>query len=891
MMRGKLIICMAATLVGAQQVGVIEAVTNTSEIIVNEARTTVSIPDLALRKAINKALGKGEVTTTVTQAEMLTLSGLTATNLGITNLTGLESARNIRSINVNNNSIKDITPLVGLPILNSLDIAYNPISDFSQLAKMKPLKYLSLLSTGITDAELSYISGLTNLETLSLTYNKGVTNLSALKNLTNLTSLEAYSTGITDISALSGLTKLTSLNIGLNGLKDISVVKNFPNLVTLRASDNPIEDYSSLASLTKLNRLELLRNGITDISFLKKLTTLTYLRLDGNLVSDLTPLSNLTKLTTLYLGSNRIVDISPISKLSVKPTVTNNFIPGQANQYSFSPSVTSVAVEAGEEYTISLNWFLNGVATDAPTDKLFEATAKVNSGPFSVLSVDGNKVKVRASTLGTSTVTIEPVPGLTQNVKLTADILDEIYMPDPNLKKEINRLLGQSATHKIGAKQMLTLSETLDLSGLNIKDLTGLEYALNTKKLFLGENDITDVSPLHSLTKLEVLDLSSNNISNIEPLYSLLRLEELNLGRNRVSDFSPLGGLPSLIRLDISENNLSRLTGFDRLDFLIFLKADSNNIKDLSPLYELPELTSISFRDNQIEKIDSALVDTVGVMHLEGNKIIDVSALLGTPYYDSEFYLQDNLISDVETIKQLEEALGRFGTLKVEDNFLEGYPSQYTFSFRENPLTMNTTNSKTGAIEWYYSGNLLTTLPAKIEEQTSKGGVLEGDFKLDEITDSTFTISALKSNKTGLFEYEPIPGYKKTLNLQSEPEFHLLLGNQSMDLGENKVGSDGIAIFPTIEVWNDFENTTWDVKMYVDDTEIERYFEEFAVKMDNSVFPITAEGVAIFKGNGVGLQSINPTLKYKINSQYSISNQKDSFQVGVIVKAILVEGP
>lgn len=87
--------------------------------------TPVVIPDQALRKAINLALGRNAMDY-LNRGELAHLTSLTAVNQGISDLTGLEWAVNLTTANFNNNNLTNVTPLDGLTQLASLDWTGNP---------------------------------------------------------------------------------------------------------------------------------------------------------------------------------------------------------------------------------------------------------------------------------------------------------------------------------------------------------------------------------------------------------------------------------------------------------------------------------------------------------------------------------------------------------------------------------------------------------------------------------------------------------------------------------------------------------------------------------------------------------------------------------------------
>lgn len=90
--------------------------------------------------------------------------------------------------------------------------------------------------------------------------------------------------------------------------------------------------------------------------------------------------------------------------------------------------------------------------------------------------------------------------------------------------------------------------QSLDASGLNIKDISGLEYCKNLAWLDLHNNVISDLTPLAELGRptspkespLQFLDLSGNDIMDITPLAALLNLRVLAITGNSIRDISPL---------------------------------------------------------------------------------------------------------------------------------------------------------------------------------------------------------------------------------------------------------------------------------------------------------------------------------------------------------------
>ena len=107
---------------------------------------TVDIPDPNLRDAIRNALNlPGDVP--ITQADMRRLTKLEPRwqgIQGITDLSGIEFATNLKHLDLAMNPISDFTPLANLAQLHTLWIWRCEISDITSLANLTGLKVLDL---------------------------------------------------------------------------------------------------------------------------------------------------------------------------------------------------------------------------------------------------------------------------------------------------------------------------------------------------------------------------------------------------------------------------------------------------------------------------------------------------------------------------------------------------------------------------------------------------------------------------------------------------------------------------------------------------------------------------------------------------------------------------
>jgi hypothetical protein len=89
------------------------------------SRERVDVTDAALRNAINLALGRSAMDQ-LNRGELSQLITLDISNLGVTNLSGLQYATSLTTLNAVNNGITDISPIAGLTNLTNKYLAGNP---------------------------------------------------------------------------------------------------------------------------------------------------------------------------------------------------------------------------------------------------------------------------------------------------------------------------------------------------------------------------------------------------------------------------------------------------------------------------------------------------------------------------------------------------------------------------------------------------------------------------------------------------------------------------------------------------------------------------------------------------------------------------------------------
>ena len=321
---------------------------------------------------------------------------------------------------------------------------------------------------------------------------------------------------------------------------------------------------------------------------------------------------------------------------------------------------------------------------------------------------------------------------------------EEVIIKDKNLRKLINKNIDTSRAddEKITRKEIESLKE---ISMRDIKDnpilkakslkdtpefkfiqsygitnLSGLENAVNLEKLDLGENEISDLSPIAKLNKLLKLSLIRNRISDLTPISELTNLEYLDLYANKIEDISPLAKLTNLRHLDLHNNNnqtgdpvhptvsggINDISAVRNMSKLELLSLGSNNITDITPIKNLTNVKDLVLSENHIsnyEGLEQYISDILAKQmsgegsvsfagqRLNYDKTVDVSKT--NVSIDSPFRGINELGEKIAKVFESDEPVNLFSTVTTN---VEGVSATYNretskfdFTFTEEFLNKN----------------------------------------------------------------------------------------------------------------------------------------------------------------------------------------------------------
>lgn len=353
--------------------------------LVKPAKKYVEIEDAKLLKVINKNLDKNRADNqkvTVEEMESLTelsiflkedgsadfsenakysilgkptsLKGTKDFKFAVTremkSIKGLEYAKNLKKLKLNENEISDITPLKDLTKLEYLEIQRNRIVDIKPLEKLTNLTFLKLYNNLIED--ITPLSNLTNLTGLDLHYNVTVGGDESHKKI---------SKGITDISALKNLKNLTFLDISANRIEDVSIIKDLNKIEHLDISGNRVKNYEGLGEYLAKRLGDALNEGIGSMQFSGQGVDLgKTVEVNANEVSFETPFKGIKELGVALgevFGAEEA--LNPFSEISTGKDGIDASYDLDSNTITLNISDDVIAENKGKELNLNLKMLLD----------------------------------------------------------------------------------------------------------------------------------------------------------------------------------------------------------------------------------------------------------------------------------------------------------------------------------------------------------------------------------------------------------------------------------------------------------------------------------------------------------------------------------------------------
>ncbi len=213
----------------------------------------------------------------------------------------------------------------------------------------------------------------------------------------------------------------------------------------------------------------------------------------------------------------------------------------------------------------------------------------------------------------------------------------QVLFPDPRLETAVRQALhifsGPITTNDMEGLTLLSdnVNPNNPNNGFGIRDLTGLETAVNLKYLFLYRSPLTNVAALSALSRLVMLELSLTSVSNLAFLSAMPELQYLSAGGNQIQDVSPLAGHPSLQNCSLAGNPITNVQALSNLPQLSLLNMQAVPMSSLDFLTNLPALYSFQFGPSSIADFSTLTNTSIRALEIYQGSATNWSVLGNMP--------------------------------------------------------------------------------------------------------------------------------------------------------------------------------------------------------------------------------------------------------------------
>lgn len=349
--------------------------------------------------------------------------------------------------------------------------------------------------------------------------NEDVSNLTNLKEFTNVTKLSIYEK------------KEGENRIAVRSIKGVGYLKNLKELKIDARNLWLMNNISSIIELKNLERIYLINQSIDNLDYFKDMSKLKelYILNNRNEISDFKTLGSFESIKTLKLSFAEGIDASKplnISSLANLHMLENIELTGcKIDDISWIGQLKSLK-------TINL-----------ANNNIMDISTITNLNNIEEINLEYNQIR-----------DISPIIDNKRLRRLNVSYNDGVIMPTgfylPNL--EVLEWEGNDINSVVFNEKMLKLKK-LNLSRNNLKTINGIENISNVEVLDLDGNNMSNVEFLSGLVNLKILSLNHNKIEDIYPLTNLTNLECLDIGENRINDINPIFSLSNLKSLNLNE--------------------------------------------------------------------------------------------------------------------------------------------------------------------------------------------------------------------------------------------------------------------------------------------------------------------------------------------------
>ena len=379
------------------------------------------------------------------------------------------------TVHVDDDYSKGLLFLRNFPNLKTLALGLygDTPTDLSPLSSLSSLSNLDLLGTKDSTVEnLGVLSGMPQLEQLSLRNLKDVKDLNFVQNMPKLKSLNLEDLAILNLDGLSGHLSLNSLSIDCSSLENVNALSTLSSLQTLSISYHTyaVPDLHGLSALENVKCYSMDRDSISHMPSIKNLTIDNY---GSEYSADF--LQGMNALTNLTIIGNGITD-------EVEPDL--------GSVLRALPSLSRLEFQ------------------DSPFSRYKDYTETFTNTGVKELLFTPNKSQVASS---------DPVLPVSLSRMADDNTVESLTLTQAILRNVDNESEDFSANIQPFLSHYKAL-KSLDISNNKLQSLDGLDGLTTLEEVDFSNNYITDISVLRNLPNLKRVKMSGNPIVNAELL-------------------------------------------------------------------------------------------------------------------------------------------------------------------------------------------------------------------------------------------------------------------------------------------------------------------------------------------------------------------------------------
>ncbi|MBM5596076.1 cell wall anchor protein [Listeria seeligeri] len=316
----------------------------------------------------------------------------------------------------------------------------------------------------------------------------------------------------------------------------------------------------------------------------------------------------------------------------------------------------------------------------ATADKTNEETTNASNTAADTSSPE------KETTPDTKTTSPSPKEKAATNQLLAAGDTYIDTFPDEAFAKVIAlQITGNDDTSQVVTQEQLDSITSLNASGKNITDVTGINQLTNLTSIDLSQNQLTSIAPITNLTSLTSLNVSNNLLSIvvITTAQNIPNLTSLNISNNptitklsiadqaNLTSFSAsLGGSQTSALEELTLSNLPALTqaGTSSPNSVYF--SNYSDVLTTVKLNGLPKIQRAYFDRNLIDDVDVHDMATLTYLDLDSNELTEINKLADLPaltYLDADSNQLTN--AGIANVVQLDA----LQTLYLDSNLLTNF--------------------------------------------------------------------------------------------------------------------------------------------------------------------------------------------------------------------------